>query len=189
MLGGEIHYFDMCSTHNMKIVELEAMLGELGISTTSNDLYMLTPDCVMPDGLLPVQNEADFEMMMDLVVYDRMQNIYVTAGGVRSYADFGDFSFTQMLEDDRVQRIDEIREEIEDMPLVQNDAPSQVIEAAEEFEGDLSNMDSSEDEIVPPPRRVRRIPPPNPPYRTRRRGRYSMLRVSNWTILLCSFCS
>lgn len=83
--------------------------------------------------------------------------------------------------------------------MVEDDAPSQMnmghenegiceeIEVVEEFEGDLSKLDSSEDEIVPPPRNRKRIPLPNPPYRTRRRERYSMLRVSNWTISFCSW--
>lgn len=41
-------------------------------------------------------------------------------------------------------------------------------------------MDSSESEVVvisPKKKKKKRIPPPNPPYRLRRKGRYSMLRV------------
>ena len=36
----------------------------------------------------------------------------------------------------------------------------------------------SADEVKKPVKKKRRIPPPNPPFRLRKKGRYSMLRVS-----------
>ncbi|WOH05065.1 hypothetical protein DCAR_0624477 [Daucus carota subsp. sativus] len=47
------------------------------------------------------------------------------------------------------------------------------------YVGDSSNLDSTDSEVDTLPKKQkkpRRIPPPNPPYRTRKRGRYSMLR-------------
>ncbi|KAK1397643.1 hypothetical protein POM88_007506 [Heracleum sosnowskyi] len=49
-------------------------------------------------------------------------------------------------------------------------------EEKQSFHGDSSNMDSSESDCPKPKKKVRRIPPPNPPYRARKRGRYSMPR-------------
>ncbi|KAK1376466.1 hypothetical protein POM88_032659 [Heracleum sosnowskyi] len=45
------------------------------------------------------------------------------------------------------------------------------------FEGDSSNVNSSDSEVEILPKKKKRIPPPNPPYMTRKKGRYSMLRV------------
>ena len=42
------------------------------------------------------------------------------------------------------------------------------------FHSDDSNMDASQSDC-PKPKKKRRVPPPNPPYRARMRGRYSML--------------
>lgn len=97
-----------------------------------------------------------------------------------------------MLEDDKAERIDEIREEIEERTSIGNDVGNnrvgeeddEVEEAS--FHGDNSNLDSSENEVVTLlPKRVRRIPPPNPPYRTRLRGRYFMLKVRTLTYFKC----
>lgn len=80
-----------------------------------------------------------------------------------------------------MKKIGEIREETE---TFNKEVPDSVEgyrteDDKQSFQGDLSNIDSSESEVQITPKRRRRIPPPNPPYRTRRRGRYSMLKVNN----------
>ena len=108
---------------------------------------------------------------------------------------------TQYEEDERVERIEQIREEREYGGDGHGEADGEGIGAggAEgklksddddkvSFEGDSSNLDSTDSEVDTLPKKQkkpRRIPHPNPPYRTRKRGRYSMLRVSQ--ILLFSF--
>lgn len=48
--------------------------------------------------------------MMNLLFYYRVLNIYVIAGGVGGYEDFGYFYFTQILEDDSAEMVDHIIE-------------------------------------------------------------------------------
>lgn len=172
-------YFDMCSQSELSMFELEAMLSELGIQKGTFDLYMHIPDSELPDALLPITVDGDVDMMLELVAYSRLQVIYCCPGGYGGDIDYNDFSFTQMLLDEKEVRIDDIREEIEERTILGNDSEGEREDDVDEasFHGDSSNLDSSENEVTAPPRRVKRIPPPNPPYRTRRRGRYSMLRV------------
>ena len=86
-----------------------------------------------------------------------------------------DFSYTQMAIDQRIERIEDIRVEVEEKL---NDTKEEVSAEDEQnsFHGDSSNMDSSESDCPKPKKKPKRIPPPNPPYRARKRGRYSMLR-------------
>ena len=91
------------------------------------------------------------------------------------------FSFTQFELDERERRVGEMREEVEKSELKDADGACEKKDADEpnSFIADTSNLDSTESEAPPvAKKRKRRIPPPNPPYRTRKKGRYSMLRVS-----------
>ncbi|KAL1826513.1 hypothetical protein ACET3Z_004925 [Daucus carota] len=89
-------------------------------------------------------------------------------------------------EDERVERIEQIREEREYGGDGHGEADGEGIGAggAEgklksddddkvSFQGDSSNLDSTDSEVDMLPKKQkkpRRIPPPNPPYRTRKRG-------------------
>lgn len=163
------------------------MLGALGLETGTYNLWLLIPDHVLElQSLRPVKNDNDVNIFLDLVDCGYFSDItlYTTVAtepledtdGVEDY-DF-DFSFTQFELDEIEQRISEMIEECEkteekfgteglDERYIAPDIP---------FQPDSSDIDSTETE-APVPRR-RRIPPPNPPYRSRKRGRYSMLRVS-----------
>ncbi|KAK1380259.1 hypothetical protein POM88_027003 [Heracleum sosnowskyi] len=94
-------------------------------------------------------------------------------------SDFNDFSFTQFEEDERIERIEQIREEREygdegeELPKEDEGVEDDKLI----FEGDSCNVDSSYSDVDILPKKKKRIPPPNPPYRTRKRGRYSMLRI------------
>ncbi|KAL8099717.1 hypothetical protein AgCh_032105 [Apium graveolens] len=61
--------------------------------------------------------------------------------------------------------------EDEDVPAQGEDE-----EDNDSFQGDNSNLDSTDSEVEKSPKKKNGIPPPNPPYRTRKRGRFSMLR-------------
>ncbi|KAK1367463.1 hypothetical protein POM88_043024 [Heracleum sosnowskyi] len=104
----------------------------------------------------------------------KLARLYATSNSPTSDDEAWDFSFTQMAIDQRIERIEDIRVEIEG---IANDEATKDDEEEEKtsFHGDSSNMDSSESDC-PTPKKVRRVPPPNPPYRARRRGRFSMLR-------------
>lgn len=58
--GGKIDYFVMCSIVNMKMDEIGAMIGELGLSLVSTQLQFLNPGNQLPDGLYPLENESDW---------------------------------------------------------------------------------------------------------------------------------
>lgn len=60
----------------------------------------------------------------------------------------------------------------------EGEAANEELEDNVSFHGDSSNSDSSESKVeVTPKKKKRRITPPNPPYRLRKKGRYLMLRV------------
>ncbi|KAK1361023.1 hypothetical protein POM88_045497 [Heracleum sosnowskyi] len=102
--------------------------------------------------------------------------LYMTSNSPTFDDEAWDFSFTQMDIDDRIQRIEDIRDEVEGNvnEVVEEDTEDE--EEKQSFHGDSSNMDSSESDCPKPKKKVRRIPPPNPSYRARKRGMYSMLR-------------
>ncbi|KAK1397577.1 hypothetical protein POM88_007440 [Heracleum sosnowskyi] len=114
-------------------------------------------------------------MLIDLVQCNyKLARLYATSNSPTSDDEAWDFSFTQMAIDQRIERIEDIRVEIEGIAYDEATEDDEEEEKAS-FHGDSSNMDSSESDC-PTPKKVRRVPPPNPPYRARRRGRFSMLR-------------
>ncbi|KAK1350638.1 hypothetical protein POM88_054627 [Heracleum sosnowskyi] len=154
--------------------------GELGLELGQFCLWFCIPDTEIVQGLIPLVKSEDVESLSDFVCYSSCLNLYTTDSMIDFGSDFNDFSFTQFEEDERIERIEQIREEREygdegeELPKeyegVEDDKLS--------FEGDSSNVDSSDSEVDILPKKKKRIPPPNPPYRTRKRGRYSMLRPS-----------
>lgn len=214
-VGGKLDYFDMCSVLDMTMSEINAMIGELGFSADDTQLYALIPENILPDGLYPLESDTDVDYLTTLVEYTHCQIVYATKRRINVAHDLMDFSFTQMYEDERVDRIEKMRDEVEPM---ENDSESENGDSQDEEEnvGDEENecdygdfnsnsdiendyedsedsdyvCDEITDEVTekeekekhttsePAVKRRRRIPPPNPPYRTRKRGRYSMLRVS-----------
>lgn len=125
------------------------------------------------ESICPLETGKDLEMLIDIVdCYYKLPRIYATSNSPTSDDEKWDFSFTQMAIDDRIARIKDIRVETEETEENMNE----VIEEAEEeerlsFHGDSSNMDSSESDCPKPEKnKARRVPPPNPPYRSRRRG-------------------
>ncbi|KAK1399066.1 hypothetical protein POM88_008929 [Heracleum sosnowskyi] len=122
---------------------------EVGCSTEKMDFWLLSNELeVWHENLIPIETERDMIMLIDLV-----QCNYKLA---------------------RIERIEDIRVEIEGIAYDEATEDDEEEEKAS-FHGDSSNMDSSESDC-PTPKKVRRVPPPNPPYRARRRGRFSMLR-------------
>ena len=113
-----------------------------------------------------------------LVSYSHICTLYVNVTNL-SFQEFQDFSLFEF--DERERWVGEMREEVEKSEPKDADGASEKKDADEpnSFIADTSNLDSTESEAPPvAKKRKRRIPPPNPPYRTRKKGRYSMLRVS-----------
>ncbi|XP_063936331.1 uncharacterized protein LOC108226119 [Daucus carota subsp. sativus] len=182
----------MCSQLEFGIADLESMLNEVGIFLGKFCLWYCIPNTELDQGLLPIKDNDEVDSMIVLLCYSKCMNLYTTDNVIDYGADFGDFSMTQYEEDERVERIEQIREEREYGGDGHGEADGEGIGAggAEgklksddddkvSFEGDSSNLDSTDSEVDTLPKKQkkpRRIPPPNPPYRTRKRGRYSMLR-------------
>ncbi|KAK1366742.1 hypothetical protein POM88_042303 [Heracleum sosnowskyi] len=174
--GGKIAYFDMCSVKKLTLTEMEAMYSEVGCSTEKMDFWLLSNELeVWHENLIPIETERDLIMLIDLVQCNyKLARLYATSNNPTSDDEAWDFSFTQMTIDQRIERIEDIRVEIEGIAYDEATEDDEEEEKAS-FHGDSSNMDSSESDC-PTPKKVRRVPPPNPPYRARRRGRFSMLR-------------
>lgn len=161
-IGGKVNFFDMCNQKGMNMVEYDAMLGELGLRVGEYDLWLLLPGTGLPHGLLPIENNDNAAAIGDLVEYSKMQALYTTPKNKDGDLDWLDFSFTQYGEEEKDKRISDMVQEVE-------------------FEEKTENVISKKEEAK---KKNKRVPPPNPPYRTRKRGRYSMLRVSH---IVCFF--
>lgn len=179
--SGDVVYFDYISRFDLSLTGLKEMLEEIGLEKESFDVWLQLPGRELhSSSIMPLQTDGHVKMFADLVEgYSTLLNIYIltTFDGL----DY-DFSFTQYELDEREKRVEEIREECEkehvEEKVEQQSRPGEDTEEEQlKYYCDTSNIDSTETD-APPPRRRRRIPPPNPPYRTRKRGRYSMLRVS-----------
>lgn len=181
-IDGDCKFFDMCSLTRFRMIDLESMCKEIGIGEGSYDLWFAIPERELSvDGILPIDIDDDVHTMLDMLVYTKCLTVFTTAKDNSN--DLNDFSFTQFDIDERVQRVESMIEECETEGKQKEGEYEDECEGDEEkddvsFEGDSSNMDSSESEVeISPKKKKRRIPPPNPPFRLRRRGRYSMLRV------------
>ncbi|KAL1805792.1 hypothetical protein ACET3Z_028860 [Daucus carota] len=100
-VGGMVSYFDMCNGKGLNMFEMEAMLSELGIAKGTYYLYLGVPGSTLPDGLVPLNLPSDIDIMTELVIYSRLQCIYCCPGGHGGDQDYTDFSFTQLLMDQK----------------------------------------------------------------------------------------
>ena len=179
---GEFKYFDMCSPKDFKLFDLRSMCEEIGIGEGCYDLWFKIPhQPLSAEMLLPLDSEKDVGVMVDLLIYSNCMEVYTSAKD-QGEDDMFDFSFTQYAEDERERRVGEMYDELEEGEGEaenegEGEAANEELEDDVSFHGDSSNLDSSESEVEPPPKKKRRIPPPNQPFRLRKRGRYSMLRV------------
>ncbi|KAL1825725.1 hypothetical protein ACET3Z_012503 [Daucus carota] len=123
------------------------MVGEVGCSTDSMDLWFLLNELEFAAAnIMLIETERDLDLLKTLAI------------------------------DQRIQRIEDIRVEVgEALNEVVEEGADEDEEEKQSFHGDSSNMDSSESDC-PKLKKKRRVPSPNPPYRARKRGRYSMLR-------------
>ena len=177
-VGGDIAYFDMCSVEGLCLFEIEAMVREVGCSTDSMDLWFLLNELEFAAAnIMPIETERDLDLLKTLVESNyKLVRLYLTPNGPGLDGENWDISFTQLAIDQRIQRIEDIRVEVgEALNEVDEEGADEDEEEKQSFHGDSSNMDSSESDC-PKPKKKRRVPPPNPPYRARKRGRYSMLR-------------
>ena len=207
-VDGKISYFDMCSSRSIYVVDrgfylsdIQSMCRELGLEDGGYDLWFCIPEQPLENGLTPIENDDDIFTLLDMLVYSKLLVLYTTPRVLKNWnCEWDDFSFSQFVEDQKEERVGDMIDEAEKhKQIVENENENEVLDnenessdddEEESFEGDNSNIDSSESEAkMPPPKKKRRIPPPNPPYRTRKRGRYSMLRVSEfWHCCVYSLC-
>lgn len=176
------------------MVDLDSMCKEIGIGEGSYDLWFSLPErelCV--DTINPLDFDDDVGTMLDMLVYTKCLQVYTTAKD--NYSDLLDFDFTQFNTDERIQRVECMIEECQAKgkheEVGKDDCEGDEEKDDVSFNGDSSNMDSSESEVeISPKKKKKRIPPPNPPFRNRKRGRYSMLRVisnSPYQFLIIAF--
>lgn len=160
------------------------MLSELKLVLGRYDEWSCIPEVSLSEGILEIENEEHVQGWLNLFLYSKCLDVYTTEWGEGEQYDF---SLTQLGLDEREEKINEIREECEEIRNGNDEEKSEEGDVDEadklSFHGDESNIDSSESEADLVSKR-RRIPPPNSPYRTRRKGRYSMLRVSQCSIMV-----
>lgn len=150
-VGGNVDFFDMCCVVDMTLEELSAMLGELGLKLEDIELFYLIPETGLPHGLLPVETQTDLDDFVNMVAYSHIQVLYAATKKNSMSNEVMDFLFTQLFEDEMIERIEHMRVEVEEKEVIRS--------------------------TKKPVKKKRRIPPPNPPFRLRKKGRYSMLRV------------
>lgn len=144
----------------------------------SYDLWFSIPhQPLSAEMLLPIDSEKDVGTMLDLLVYTNCMIVYTSAKD-QGEVDLLDFSMTQFELDETERRVSEMYDETEAPEKKSEMSENAELEENVSFHGDSSNLDSTESEVeTAPKKKKRRIPPPNPPFRLRKRGRYSMLRV------------
>ncbi|XP_074343713.1 uncharacterized protein LOC141687377 isoform X2 [Apium graveolens] len=159
------------------------MCVEVGLKKGDFDLWYCLPEVELSVGLMSIENEEHVGNLTDMLVYTKLLRVYATARTFRNWnCEWDDFSFTQLLVDEKEKRVSQMIDEAEDhiVPIEKEDedvpAQGEDEEDNDSFQGDNSNLDSTDSEVEKTPKKKKRIPPPNPPYRTRKRGRFSMLR-------------
>ena len=99
-------------------------------------MFYLIPGTGLPHGLLPLESLNDLDDLLNLVVYSHHHVLYTTKNKVFLFAEINDFEFTQLFEDQRVERIEMIREEV------------------------VPTADEVKKPVKKPVKKKRRIPPP-----------------------------
>ena len=67
-MGGKIAYFDMCSVMDLNLLEMEAMIAEVGIVGEKVDLWYLCDEAEFtPENLSPLETERDISILSSLV--------------------------------------------------------------------------------------------------------------------------
>ncbi|KAL1803802.1 hypothetical protein ACET3Z_032449 [Daucus carota] len=94
------------------LADLESMLNEVAIFLGKFCLWYCIPNTELDQGLLPIKDNDEVDSMIVLLCYSKCMNLYTTNNVIDYGADFGDFSMTQYEEDERVERIEHIREEL-----------------------------------------------------------------------------
>ncbi|KAL1803942.1 hypothetical protein ACET3Z_032589 [Daucus carota] len=148
------------------------MVREVGCSTDSMDLWFLLNELEFAAAnIMLIETERDLDLLKTLVESNyKLVRLYLTPNGPGLDGENWDISFTQLAIDQRIQRIEDIRVEVgEALNEVDEEGADEDEEEKQSFHGDSSNMDSSESDC-PKPKKKRRVPPPNPPYRARKRG-------------------
>ncbi|KAK1385309.1 hypothetical protein POM88_023044 [Heracleum sosnowskyi] len=158
------------------------MCGELGLEKRIYDLWYCIPEVPLEDGWEAIENNGNVITFSDMMVYSTILQLYVTPRKFKHWnCEWDDFSFTQFLEDERVERVSGMIDESDNYNVVvENEDQADNVQGEDDdndsFLGDSSNLDSTDSEAEITLKKKKRIPPPNPPYMTRNRGRFSMIR-------------
>ena len=100
-VGGKISYFDMCSVVDMTMIELGAMLGEVGVKLEETEVFNLILGTGLPHGLLLLESQNDVDDLLNLVVYSHHHVLYTKKKKVFLSAKINDFEFSQLSEDQK----------------------------------------------------------------------------------------
>ena len=163
-VGGEIRYFDMCEVVDFCLIDMESMLTELGLVLGEFCLWFCIPDTELSKGIMPIVSDEEVASISVFTAYSRCLNIYTTDEPLDEVVGDGwdNFSLTQLAEDQRIERIEEMREEVGYVgePAGRDEwvNPSKKKEEELSWEGDSSNLDSSDSEVDKVPPKRRRIP-------------------------------
>lgn len=79
-VGAVVSYFDTCTEKDMNMFGIEAMLSKLGLEIRTCYWYMLVPGSTLPDGLRALSVDEDVGMMVDSLIYSRLQVVYFIPG-------------------------------------------------------------------------------------------------------------
>ncbi|KAL1811569.1 hypothetical protein ACET3Z_021634 [Daucus carota] len=177
--GGKYTYVDYIPRKEQNIVVLDEIMQELGLEKGFYSIWYHLPQTRLHNtNMMLLETDGDVEHFDAMLVsYSHICTLYVTVTNL-SFQEFQDFSFTQFELDERERRVGEMREEVEksepkdaDGACEKKDADEPNSFIADTSNLDISNLDSTESEAPPvAKKRKRRIPPPNPPYRTRKKG-------------------
>ena len=178
--GGKYTYVDYIPREEQNIVVLDEIMQELRLEKGFYSIWYHLPQTRLHNtNVMLLETDGDVEHFDAMLVsYSHICTLYVNVTNL-SFQEFQDFSLFEF--DERERWVGEMREEVEKSEPKDADGASEKKDADEpnSFIADTSNLDSTESEAPPvAKKRKRRIPPPNPPYRTRKKGRYLMLRVS-----------
>lgn len=110
---------------------------------------------------MSVDNETDVEIMLDISVYINCLLVY-TSSRDRSKEKY-DFLFTQFEIDEKVRRVEEMRDDCEkrgEKVMTEGAEDSEEDQGIVSFHSDSLNMNFSESDVEITPKKKRRIPPP-----------------------------
>ena len=83
-VGGDIAFFDICYVEGLCLFEIDAMLGVVGCSTESIDLWFFLNELEVTatNYIMPIETEKDLELIKTLLESNyKLVRLYTTPNG------------------------------------------------------------------------------------------------------------